>query len=86
MDRTDIARYKSEIAEQGDMCIRAKWTMDGARTLLEAATKLRAEADWIEELAKAGFELNAPIENDYGFVGHPDVEPRAFDDDEELLN
>jgi hypothetical protein len=82
VQQTDIDRYKSEIEAHGDMSIRAKWTMDGARTLLEAAAKLRQEAAWLEELAGAGLELNAPIEDDYGFIGHPDVVPRVFDEDE----
>jgi hypothetical protein len=55
--------------------------MDGARTLVEAAARMRQEAEWLEELARAGFELNAPVEDDYGFVGHPDVEPAPDDED-----
>ena len=86
MDKADIDRHKAEIEEHGDICIRAKWTMDGATTLREAASKLRQEADWLEDLANAGFELNAPIQDDYGFVGHPDVVARLEADREERLN
>ena len=55
--------------------------MDGAGTLLEAAARMREKAEWLKELARAGFELNAPVEDDYGFVGHPDVEPARDEDD-----
>ena len=84
MEQADIDRYKSEIEEHGDICIRAKWTMDGATTLRESAERLRDMARWLEDLSSAGFELNAPVQDDYGFVGHPDVQPpdsEAEDDD-----
>jgi len=55
--------------------------MDGAGTLHEAAARMRQKAEWLEELARAGFELTAPVEDDYGFVGHPDVEPAPDEDD-----
>jgi hypothetical protein len=84
VDQADIDRHKAEIEEHGDITIRAKWSMDGATTLREAANKLRRKADWLEDLASAGFELNAPIQDDYGFVGHPDVVPRLDENDEEL--
>jgi hypothetical protein len=83
VQQADIDRFKAEIKEHGDVCVRAKWTMDGATTLLEAATKLRNEAEWLEDLASAGFELNGPIEDDYGFIGHPEVIPDDPEEDEE---
>jgi len=54
-------------AENEDV-IRAKWSMDGAETLSEAAMKLRAYADELERLEREGWHLMQPIEDDYGFI------------------
>ena len=51
-----------------EICIRAKWRMDGARTLAEARQKLYEYAEHLEELGQQGYELIEPIEDDYGFV------------------
>ena len=51
--------------------LRAKWVMDGAATLAEAAAKLRAEADRIEQLGKDGWTLQGPIDDDWGFLVPP---------------
>ena len=48
--------------------IRAKWIMDGAKTLTEAAQRLREEADRLEKLQADGWELTTPVEDDYGFI------------------
>lgn len=49
--------------------LRAKWTMDGATTLAEAAEKVRAFADHIDALIAEGYELTeAPIHDDYAFM------------------
>jgi hypothetical protein len=48
--------------------IRAKWMLDGTVTLSEAAGKLRAEADWLEQLERDGWQLERPVEDDYGFI------------------
>jgi hypothetical protein len=46
--------------------IRAKWTFDDATTLSEAAKKLRTYADELEEMERKGWQLEAPVEDDYG--------------------
>jgi hypothetical protein len=51
--------------------LRAKWVMDGATTLAEAAAMLRAEADRIEQLGKDGWTLEGPIDDDWGFLVPP---------------
>ena len=51
--------------------IRAKWVMDGAKTLTEAAEQLRGFAEHLETAAAAGWELNDPVEDDYGFLSVP---------------
>jgi hypothetical protein len=48
--------------------IRTKWAFDGASTLKEAATKLRTYADHLESLEADGWQLDSPIEDDYGFM------------------
>lgn len=58
-----------EITE--DDCIRAKWTIDGATTLAEAAQKAREFADYLQGLHDQGYVLREPIDDDYGFYHKP---------------
>jgi hypothetical protein len=51
-----------------EMVIRAKWTMDGAETLSQAASALRLFADELEKAERDGWQLDQPIADDYGFV------------------
>ena len=74
--------YLDEYAEVREICIRAKWTFDGATTLREAAAHLRSYAEDLEGLAALGFELRDEIEDDYGFIGRPDDGGPLYPDDE----
>ena len=60
-DLTDEERDDHEI-------VRAKWCMDGATTLAEAAQKLRDHADLLDTLNAEGWELIHPVEDDYGCI------------------
>lgn len=55
----------------GEPIIRAKWLMDGAVTLPEAAAKLREFADELDRLARDGWTLEQPIDEDYGLLVAP---------------
>jgi hypothetical protein len=68
VDEETLRSYLRQYDEVGDICIRAKWSMDGARTLTEAAHALRQYADDLVALERAGFQLREPIEDDYGFL------------------
>ena len=57
----------SDTDSENDLTIRAKWQMDGAATLEDAATKLEAFAQYLRALKAEGWELRAPIDDDYGF-------------------
>lgn len=57
-----------EVEDDGDDVIRAKWVMDGARTLSEAARKLEAFAVELRELEESGWQLAGPVEDDYGVI------------------
>lgn len=48
--------------------IRAKWSMDGATTLTEAAECLRQYADYLVGREKEGWQLIEPIDDDWGFI------------------
>lgn len=50
------------------LIIRAKWTMDGAKTLEEAARKMESYVEWLRNLKAEGWELEGPVEDDYGFL------------------
>ena len=66
--------YMEEWRDHGLVTLRAKWTMDGAKTLAEAATRFRERADELERLASAGFELDRPVEDDWAIVIWPGEE------------
>lgn len=48
--------------------IRGKWCMDDATTLEEAAQKLEAFAAQLRGLAAQGWELESPVDDDYGHI------------------
>lgn len=56
---------------EDDGTIRAKWTIDGAATLAEAAQKAREFAAELQKLHDEGFVLRQPVEDDYGFYYKP---------------
>lgn len=64
-------RGKAMPKQETEETIRAKWLMDDATTLAEAAAKLRAEADRLERMHKEGWTLTAPVEDDWGFAVPP---------------
>jgi hypothetical protein len=55
--------------------IRAKWIMDDAATLPEAAAKVRAFADELDRMHAEGWRLEQPVQDDYGFVVRPKEKP-----------
>jgi hypothetical protein len=59
---------EGETHEEAEEIIRAKWQMDGATTLSEAAEKLRAFADELIQMEKDGWQLTQPVEDDYGII------------------
>jgi len=61
---------EADTGEEYDI-IRAKWTIDGATTLAEAAAKLRERADEYDRLHKEGWTLQEPVSDDYGFLVPP---------------
>ena len=65
--------------------IRAKWVMDEATTLAEAAGKLRAFADGLDAMHAEGWRLERPVDDDYGFVLAPGEEPGDDEEDEALF-
>ena len=60
-------------SEEGpeDETVRAKWTIDGATTLAEAAEKACAFAARLQGLHDQGYVLRQPIDDDYGFYYKP---------------
>jgi hypothetical protein len=51
-----------------EMVWRAKWIADDSETLLEAAQKLRAAADELEEWHKAGIVMKMKMVDDYAWL------------------
>lgn len=73
-------------APQPGDTIRAKWAIDGATTLAEAADKLEQMSAWLRHLHQLGWTLSAPVEDDYGFLVDPsgDAGDAAEDTDEDI--
>lgn len=75
--------------------IRAKWTMDGSKTLKEAAENLEGFAKLLREMDKDGIILQDTIDDDYGFIETDNkeiadkwglTEDEDFDENEEDTN
>lgn len=72
-----------ECPDCGSVTIRGKWSMEGARTLTDAARMLRDYAHELEHMRASGLELTAPIEADYGVVRPGGSDGEAAGDDGE---
>ena len=70
---TDEDDELDELGDDRDL-IRAKWSMDGARTLSEAATKLEAFAQELRDLEESGWQLTEPVADDVGFIQQADAD------------
>ena len=57
-----------ECPDCGSVTIRGKWSIEGARTLTDAALMLRDYAHELEHMRASGLELSSPVEADYGIV------------------
>jgi hypothetical protein len=66
--------------------IRAKWLMDGAATLMEAAELLEGFAARLRRLSDLGWTLSEPIRDDYGFLIDSDGNRWNPDDDPDRLH
>jgi hypothetical protein len=57
--------------------------MDGAKSLAEAAQRFRDRAETLEQLARAGFELDQPATNGFAIAVRPGEESpmRLVEDD-----
>lgn len=51
---------------------RAKWMLDGSKTLAEAAQKAREFADWLQGLHDQGYVLEDEITDDYATYYKPE--------------
>jgi len=70
---TDEDDELDELGDDRDL-IRAKWSMDGARTLTEAAAKLEALAQELRDLEESGWQLTEPVADDVGFIQQADAD------------
>jgi hypothetical protein len=54
--------------DASSLVIRAKWTIDGAETLEDAARMAEKFAASLRGLASEGYELDGPVQDDYGWA------------------
>lgn len=59
---------QNELIADSELVIRAKWSIDGATSLEDAAVKAGEFAAYLRELAGEGYELTGPVNDDYGFA------------------
>ena len=64
-DEDEMASFDT----MNELTIRAKWTMDGANTLSEAAEMLRSYADYLDKLEEEGWQLRDGVNDDWYVVG-----------------
>ena len=64
----DLASDSDESNDENSSIIRAKWSIDGAKTLDEVIEKLHNFIGHIEDLKRDGWELTGQIDDDYGFI------------------
>lgn len=62
----------SAAGPQAGDTVRAKWAMDGATTLEEAAVRLDDLAGWLRDLHAKGWTFMEPVTDDYGILVDPD--------------
>ena len=59
---------EEEYDEENNDIIRAKWCIDGCKTLEECAQALEAYAEHMRQLKQEGWELTEEVSDDYGFI------------------
>ena len=64
----DVGEPIYQCPDCGSLTIRGKWSIEGARTLTDAALMLRDYAHELEHMRASGLELSSPVEADYGIV------------------
>lgn len=64
----DELAHEDTEEEDENICIRAKWTIDDAKTIDEAIDKLNDFIAYLKSLKEEGWELRDPISDDYGFL------------------
>lgn len=59
---------ESDESDDHSEILRAKWCLDDAATLDECVLKLENFIKYIKNLKEQGWELRAPVSDDYGFI------------------
>lgn len=59
---------ENELIADSTLVIRAKWSIDGAASLEDAAVMAEGFAAYLRELAREGYELTGPVDDDYEFA------------------
>jgi hypothetical protein len=67
-DHLEVGESIYQCPDCRSVTIRGKWSMEGARTLTDAARMLRDYAHELEHMRASGLELATPVEGDYGIV------------------
>ena len=71
------SEYESDIDDENNDIIRAKWQIDGSKTLDECVQKLENFIAYIKALKLDGWELRKVVDDDYGFIRRAPPTERA---------
>jgi hypothetical protein len=76
-------KMTKKVTPEDEIAVFGKGILEGARTLSEAAQKIREYADYLESLEEEGYEFYQPVEDDYGFATPGGVLPDWGEDEKE---
>lgn len=57
-----------ELTMISEYTIRGKWMFDGCKTVEDIVKTLKGQVRYYEKMAKDGWQLREPVEDDYGFL------------------
>jgi hypothetical protein len=67
-DLEEEEEQESDLDDENHSTIRAKWCIDGCRTLEECALALEAYAEHLRQMKRECWELTDEVSDDYGFI------------------
>jgi hypothetical protein len=67
-DSEDAPNEEESWDEEKQMVLKSKWALDGCKSLDDVIERSYELIEYYKELKKEGWELEGPIEDDWGFL------------------
>lgn len=71
------SEHRQDIMNKFIETYRAKWLLDGSKTIPDMIAKLKREAERLEILHEQGWKLQDELLDDYGLLEPPDLEQQV---------